>query len=79
MDIEIELAPVEVGEIGDAAAQCIEPYQVRVQRTDALGDRIHLALHLLARGIDRHALLLQLTRQLLTLQGSGDESPELYS
>jgi hypothetical protein len=52
---------------------------VRVQRTDALGERIDLALHLLARAIDRHALLLELTRQLLTLQGSGDESPELDS
>ena len=52
---------------------------MRIQRTDALGERIDLALHLLARGIDRHALLLQLARQLLTLQGSGDESPELHS
>jgi hypothetical protein len=61
--VEIKLAAVEARQFGKPATERIKTDQVRVERPDALGERVHLAIQLTTRPVDL---------PLLSLEGSYD-------
>jgi len=77
--VEVELASIEAGEVGDAAADRIEADQVGIERADARGECIDAALHLVAHRLEIVTLLVDLARDGGTIERTGDDAPDLQA
>ncbi len=76
--VEIEFAAIETGEVGEAAAERIEADQLRVQRADARGDRVDLAVELPAGGLQVGLLLRHGTRKSPLLRLAAEQEPSQH-
>ena len=77
--VEIELATIEVGQVGDATAERVEADQVGVQRADTSRQRIDLALHFATNRIQVEALLVEIAVHRGAVERPGDETAELQA
>ena len=77
--VEVELAAVEAGEVGHAATERVEADQVCIERADARGERVHLALHLAADRLEVEALALDVARHGGAVERARDEATQLHA